>query len=570
MMAVVIYTTATGKDEVPGYKGSISAPFLKAIAKGTDPKDPDYWGDPIPKEQVGSVFALGVLLNPKLFWDPLSPEQKNNLLRFLQKQAFNQTYDGNHYYFHMVAVPLLEQHGLDSNREHLTRMYERLFGWYRGNGWFLDGNNRDFDYYNLWGFQLFNQVLFKYDRPWRDHFGERIKESTGRFLETYPYLFGRDGGPIPWGRSLTYRFAGNAAVAWAVLNGNSPLPPGEARRIVSGSLKYFWQHGALGEDNLLDIGFRGANASMAELYIFPGDPYWAVQGLACLLIPASDPFWTDEEMPMPADGAGGKLAVPGAQMTLRVSPIDGEARLFPAGQPMAHPRSYWQSGSKYDQHAYSSYLGWCTDGEGGRDIGAGRSGYSYDGANWFYRERARPLTMDTDHLVSAYPLKPHNDKDPAPGLSPDEMFTHTLVGNDGEVHVFWHNHPDPLYLHLGGYGISVPQGGRLSEEREKDRLLINGGENFSVVQIVQAPEGEMKAELLTPREGWTNSHLFGGEGAFPYWRSLKPVPPRVPVIIYTNGTRGRKPAAVPIQLRQSPGLLRIQLEGKWYEIEIPY
>lgn len=120
-------------------------------------------------------------------------------------------------------------------------MMERLLGWYRGDGWFIDGNNRGFDYYNFWGFQLFNQMVYQYDPVWKEQFGKRIQDISSRLLETVPYQYARNGGHIPWGRSLTYRFASNAAIGWAMINGNSTLSPGVARRILSGDLKYFWE-----------------------------------------------------------------------------------------------------------------------------------------------------------------------------------------------------------------------------------------------------------------------------------------------------------------------------------------
>ena len=172
MMAVLIYTKATGKDEVPAYEGSISQPFIDAMTVGTDPENPNYWGDPPMYDQVGSTFAMAAYIEPERYWAPLSDSQKKNLLNFLQKQVHTRAFDNNHYYFHTVPVQLLEKNGLTSNRDYLTRMNERLMGWYRGDGWFLDGSNRGFDYYNLWGFQLFNQVLYKYNPHYREQFGE--------------------------------------------------------------------------------------------------------------------------------------------------------------------------------------------------------------------------------------------------------------------------------------------------------------------------------------------------------------------------------------------------------------
>ncbi len=570
MMAVIIYTKATGKDEVPGYEGSISQPFINAIIAGTDPENPNYWGDPPMYDQVGSVFAMAVYIEPERYWNPLSDKQKKNLLNFLQKQVHTKAYDNNHYYFHTVPVELLEQNGFESNRDSLTRMNERLLGWYRGDGWFLDGLNRGFDYYNLWGFQLFNQVLYKYNLKWREHFGGKIEFTTARFLETLPLLFGRDGGPIPWGRSLSYRFAGNAAIAWAVVNDMSTLPPGQARRIASGSLKYFWDHGCLDNNNLLTIGYWGANASIAEPYLYYGDPYWATHGLACLLIPESDAFWTSKEEAIPADEAGGKMAVQGAQFSLRVSDIDGEARMFPVGQPWAKSRESWQSTAKYDQHAYSSYLGFCVMGEGGGTLGAGRTGYSYDGVNWFYRERAKAMLVSDDHQVSTYTLKPEINDREVIAENREEIITHTIVGNDGEIHIFWHNNPDPIFLYLGGYGLSFGDSNDLAEKKTGTLIQMDGGEYHSVIQAIKADDGGFESNILTPREGWKHTHLFGGIGAFPYWSSNYPVPPNIPQVFYVNGTRNRNAHPVDAKIHVDQGVLKLQFEGDTFLIRIPY
>ena len=67
----------------------------------------------------------------------------------------------------------------------------------------------------------------------------------------------------------------------------------------------------MGENGLLNIGYLGKNQSLAENYIVPGDPYFAMHGLCCLLLPENHPFWTAKEEPMPADIAGGKVAVEG-------------------------------------------------------------------------------------------------------------------------------------------------------------------------------------------------------------------------------------------------------------------
>jgi len=568
MVGVIHYVTATGKDKVPGYKGSITKPFLNAIIRGTDPRSNGYWGDPDPNDQIGVSFALGIYACPSRFWDPLTPEQKKNLINFFRKQSFNKTYHNNHYFFHLFATSLIEKYGegADSNRNHHTAMMERLLGWYRGDGWFIDGNNRGFDYYNFWGFQLFNQMIYKYDPQWRNQFGDRIQETSSHFLEVVPYLYARNGGQVPWGRSLTYRFASNSAIAWAMINGNTTMSPGKARRILSGNLKYFWDNGCMGDNGLLNIGYWDKNQSVAENYIVPGDPYFAMHGLACLLLPGDHPFWTNKEEPMPADGEGGKIAVNGAQFSANVGQADGDARLYPAGQPF--DRTFWQSPIKYNQHAYSATLGFCLTGEGAEDIGAGRTGYSYDGRQWLYRFRSRTLFTEPDHVASVYHLRSTNKDDRTVEFQKDELITHTLIGNNGEVHIFWHNYPDPLYLSVGGYGISVPHGTNPVESRSAGKISIQGGDYYSVLRALHAPGGDVRYDLLKPREGWTHTHLYGGLGAYCSWQSSEGVRPHTPVVVYVNGTKNRQPSEPDVKVSSVPGGLLITFEGKEYRINI--
>jgi hypothetical protein len=569
LFLVAVYTAATGSDRVPGYKGSITEPYLREVRRGTDPQSEHYWGDHPTYDVFGTNLAMGIQLSPQFFWDPLDESTRANVLSYFKDLAHTQAYDCNHWQFHQIAVPLLDKHGVDSNREFLTSMFERLMNWHRGDGWFIDGGNCSFDLYNFWAFQLYNNALTRFDPGWKKQFGPMVAKTTAKFLESYPFFFGRDGGHIAWGRSTTYRFAAVAPVGWSVWNGTSTLPAGQARRIASGNLKYFWEHGALSERGLLEPGFWGPNTAIAEPYIDRGAPYWALQGLISLIIPADDPFWTEPEQPIPADGAGGRKALPGARMSVKVSPVDGEARLYPVGQPFSHWGT-WQRGEKYCQLAYSSYLGWCVTGEGGEELGAGRTGISFDGSKWHFRERPEPLQVDTHHLISREAI-------PAPG--PEEMdtlyddfgeiMTHTLIGNGGEVHVFWHTDGRPLWMHLGGYGISVPHGSEPSVDQSAGELTVRGGENSSMMRVIHAPQGKLAWRVLEPRKGWLHTHNQQGRGAFPWWQSDQPVPGNTPVVVFVEGARGRSIAPPQVSVCLEDEALTVTFEGIDYKIDIP-
>jgi len=185
---VLYYYLATSRETLPGSKVSMTSLFIKAYTQGTDPNSPYYWGEPEKADQIGATIVQAIYSAPQKFWDPLSQTQKDNLTAYLQKQSVNYTWPNNHHYFHLFSTLAIEKNGADGNREMHTRRLEKLLGWYRGDGWFIDGNNRGFDYYNFWGFQLFNQMILRYDPVWSEAYGvvsAILPENSWGWCHTY-------------------------------------------------------------------------------------------------------------------------------------------------------------------------------------------------------------------------------------------------------------------------------------------------------------------------------------------------------------------------------------------------
>ena len=88
---------------------------------------------------------------------------------------------------------------------------ELLEGWYRGEGWYADGDGRAFDHYNGWALHLY-PVLRRPPVRRRGQLAARYGARLREHLESFSLLFGGDGAPLHFGRSLTYRFAAGAAV----------------------------------------------------------------------------------------------------------------------------------------------------------------------------------------------------------------------------------------------------------------------------------------------------------------------------------------------------------------------
>jgi hypothetical protein len=270
---------------------------------------------------------------------------------------------------------------------------------------------------------------------------------------------------------------------------------------------------------------------------------------------------------MPADREGGRLALPGAEMVIKVSPVDGEARLYPIGSPFRKVDG-WQRGIKYFQHSYSSYLGWAALGEGGPELPAGRTGISFDRSSWSYRTNPTSIRVDPHHSISRYEIELSN---PDPDMAEfGQVITHTLIGTEGEIHVFWHNSARPAFMMLAGYGIGTSRITDFGDYRSDSSIRVSGTRTHSLLKVLSATPGELGWDSLRPRQGWSHAHLFGGVSAYPHWKSYEPIHPNTPVVIYVNATRDRRPRVPGIEMRSEPGLLHIRLEGLKYQIQLPH
>ena len=552
MILAAIYCAATGQNTVPGYAGKINEPYLNGLIHGTDPEDPAYWGPAEPYAEFGNETAQAALYCPEYFWDPLTAEQKKHVADWLATMVQGVGFECNCWYFNAAPVPLLERYGYPYARAHITEQMARMLSWYVGDGFFTDGGNKSYDYYNFWGFQLFNLFHYRYNDPWRVKFGRQIRESTAAFMQNFPYFFGADGSPVPFGRSLTYRSAAVCPVGYAEAAGLATLNPGLERRIASGCLKYFWEGGLQSANGLVQPGWLGPNAIVAEKYCHRGAPYWISVGFSPLLLPADHPFWTATERPLPVELGDEIKVIPGAQMVIKLNQRRGETRLYPIGSPR-HNQVTWQTGTKYYQHAYSGNIGWAGTGEAGPELPAGRTGVSLDGKTWSYRTQPSPIFLSGRHNASVYAA----DLGEA-GYA--RVITQTLIGRDGEIHGFYHFYPKPLYLRLAGYGIAVKHGEKASETLDGQNLILRlkSAPYESVLRQLLGPPGKLETVAVTPRPGWNHSHLFGGTAAYPQWTSDKPVPPRTLVVFYTDAARNET-----IEL---PGfkLWKDQMEDGWW------
>ncbi|MFD8966750.1 DUF2264 domain-containing protein [Streptomyces sp. NPDC059568] len=326
-----------------------------------------------PMVESASV-AVGLRLTRTWLWDRLDPEVRDRAEEWLRGALRHTPAPNNWYLFPYTVAGFLESVGRGDAET--ARARERapglLEGWYRGQGWYADGDGRAFDHYNGWALHFYpvldahlastesvestESESAESAEPADARLGARLREH----LESFSLLFGADGAPIHFGRSLTYRFAAGTAVALGAVTGHTPLAPGVSRRLLNGSLRYFLDRGATGADGLLSLGWHGPHVATLQRYSGPASPYWASKAFVALLASQDHPLWTTTEEPTPGEGADRVLSLPAPGLLVHSTAVDGIVRLHNHGSDNVRPHegeSAAQDDPHYGRQAYSTRTG---------------------------------------------------------------------------------------------------------------------------------------------------------------------------------------------------------------------
>ncbi|MCI3274439.1 DUF2264 domain-containing protein [Streptomyces cylindrosporus] len=310
-----------------------------------------------PMVESASV-ALGLRLTAPWLWKNLDADVQDRAEEWLRGALRHTPAPNNWYLFPYTVAGFLESVGRGDAETAAVRQRARelLEGWYVGDGWYADGDGRAFDHYNGWALHLYPVLDAHLAGTDREPYGSRLR----RHLDGFSLLFGGDGAPLHFGRSLTYRFAAASAVALGAVTGHTPLPPGTSRRLISGSLRYFLDRGALTEDGLLSLGWHGPHDATLQTYSGPSSPYWASKAFVALLAPPEHPLWTAREELAPAETADHVLALPAPGLLIQSTRADGIVRLHNHGSDHVRPHEGESAAAEdphYGRQAYSTHTG---------------------------------------------------------------------------------------------------------------------------------------------------------------------------------------------------------------------
>lgn len=281
---------------------------LKSYAHAVNPESPDYllWrkeGQPL----VDAAYIANSFLRAyDQLWLPLDDVTKQRYItEFKQLRRVNPPYS-NWLLFSATVETFLFKINAEPDMYRIASAFRKIEEWYVGDGWYSDGPEFAFDYYNSFVIHPMyvecQEVITQKQNNWQ--FPRKRYDTSLKRMQRYAVILERfisPEGTFPvFGRSITYRSGVFQPLALLVLREELPqeLTNGQVRAGMTAVLKRMYGNkGNFNEKGFLTIGFSTSQPDISDYYTNNGSMYLASLAFLPLGLPADHPFWTDEPQP---------------------------------------------------------------------------------------------------------------------------------------------------------------------------------------------------------------------------------------------------------------------------------
>jgi hypothetical protein len=417
--------------------------WRRGLINGVDPRHSEYWGDIGPFDQrmvEMAVMGMALCMIPRQFYHELPDDARKNLYMWLNRINDFDMPKNNWRFFRVLVNCGFIKIGLPENRERMAEDLALIDSHYEGGGSYFDYADQR-DYYLPWAFHYYGLI---YAHVMKDIDAARCKAFRERAALAAPWhaaWFSSGGEALPYGRSLTYRFAQGALFsAMALEDVTAPgLGMGELKGLLLGNLRAWFKKPVFTRDGILTIGYGYPNLGMAEAYNAPGSPYWAMKAFAALALPELHPFWLCEEKPFSAPALLQDLHV---RMLITRSEGGRHVQAYSAGQ---HCPEHAHGAAKYEKFAYSTAFAFSVPLDNmtlQRGAYDSMLAFSEDGIRWRERYGQEKFEILADRVISVWHPYP-------------DVTVSTTVIPLGDWHIRIHDIASSrdVYIAEGGYAI---------------------------------------------------------------------------------------------------------------------
>ncbi|TNV22937.1 DUF2264 domain-containing protein [Buttiauxella sp. B2] len=469
--------------------------YIQAIKNGTNPAHADYWGEVAPCDQrIVEMAAYGLLL--AVAHQPLlahfNEQEKQNLWQWL-KQSENQDIPDNNWHFFPILVQVGFHHcGMPNNADALEKHFAAMEAYYLGDGWYSDGPGRPRDYYISMGFHFYGLIYAKLMADVDPQRCNKLRQRATQFAADFIHFFADDGAAIPFGRSLTYRFAQAAFWSAAAFAGLEVYEPGVVKGIVLRHLRWWLQQPLFDRDGVLSVGYSYPNLIMAEDYNAPGSPYWGLKTMLVLALGEQDAFWQAPELPLPRREM--EHCIPHASQIL----VHQHNHLWMLTSGQLELNNFVNTEAKYCKFAYSTRYGFTIErGRYGLNHAAPDSMLLLSEKDGYWRGRRDCQQVNTADGMIFSRWQPWFD------VTIDMWL---LALGDWQLRV--HNLKTARELDIAEGGFSLPNRPLPQAQIQLTSCLLTTATDTSVIYCL-SPQQRQGEQVLTP----PNSNLLFAERA---------------------------------------------------------
>ncbi len=166
--------------------------YRKGIAAGTNPENPEYWGDCKDCDQrfvEMAPMAFGLLLTPQMLWEPLGEAEKENFSSWLYQINNHELPKCNWYYFRILVNLALKAVGRPHSESRLRCDLDYMEECYLGDGWYVDGVSEQKDYYSAFAMQFYSLLYAVFAEKEDFTRSLRFKQRALEFSSDFIYWF---------------------------------------------------------------------------------------------------------------------------------------------------------------------------------------------------------------------------------------------------------------------------------------------------------------------------------------------------------------------------------------------
>lgn len=374
---------------------------LKGLTSGTDPENIEYWGDMADYDQrIVEAAAIVVMftLNQDM-WHGLEPAVKSNVYRWLNQMNGCEMPRNNWRFFRILTNMAFQLLNLPYSMEKVREDKKLVEDSCLSGGWYVDGGRDKMDYYIAFAFHFYGQIYAAFMKEMDPEWSETLKSRGEAFARDYLYFFANDGSSIPFGRSLTYRFAHCSFWGAYAFSGASGIDYGVIKNIVVSHMEEWFQKPILDHGGIMTVGYSYPNLIMSEHYNGGGSPYWALKAFLILALPADHDFWKAERKAFPYQKQK-KLLQPHMIIT---HDEHGCIMAYTAGQHC--PGNHGHVSEKYEKFVYSNRFGFSISR--GQELNDGAFdntiAFSHGGENRYtMMHGCKAFAVEDDYLKAVY------------------------------------------------------------------------------------------------------------------------------------------------------------------------